>query len=268
MKAGWWAKLEGDERDLRALAAHFSTPSLKVIEEEGSFWLGSSKFACLADPETVKQRGRALLALASGALHLEFGRFAPPRVSAAVLVDDTGGKQHFVRVSSSVRMHAEINARVERARPDGTVEVVELVAPPVETAEWVELARRDPDVEDVLAILGREDVRWHDLYHVYEVVEADVGGRMFSEGWMTRAAAKRFTQTANSRRAIGGEARHGHDRFDTPKSPLSDSEAHDLVLGLVRRWLAEKAPPQPAREVLVDVRPASEKAAAIAEDTA
>jgi hypothetical protein len=158
MKAGWWAKLEGDERDLRELAAHFSTPSLKVIEEEGSF----------SDPETVKQRGRALLALASGALHLEFGRFAPPRVSAAVLVDDTGGKQHCVRVSSSVRMHAEINARVERARPDGTVGVVELVAPPVETTEWADIARRDPDVEDILAILGREDVRWHDLYHVYE----------------------------------------------------------------------------------------------------
>lgn len=266
MKAGWWAKLEGDERDLRELAAHFGTRSLEVIEEEGSFWLGSSEFTGLADPETVKQRARALLGLASGALHLEFGRFAPPRVTAAVLVDETGGRQHFVHVSSSVRMHAEINARVDRARPDGTVEVVELVAPPVQTTEWAELARRDPDVEDVLAILGREDIRWHDLYHVYEVVEADVGGHMFSEGWLTKAAAKRFTQTANSRRAIGGEARHGHDRFDPPKSPLSHSEAHDLVLALVRRWLAVKAPPQPAREIVIEVRHVREQAAASSED--
>ena len=65
---------------------------------------------------------------------------------------------------------------------------------------------------------------------------------MFSDDGVTKAAVKRFTGTANSRRAIGGEARHGHDRFDPPKTPLPHKEAHDLVLGLVRRWLAEKAP--------------------------
>lgn len=264
--AGWWVRLEGEERDLRDLAMHFNAPSLEILEEDGVFWLGSSEFAALADPEKVQQRGRALVALASGALHVEFGRFAPPRVTAAVIVDERGAKKHFVHVSSSIRMHGEINARVERSRPDGSVEIVELVAPPVQTSEWVELARRDADLEDVLAILGREDVRWHDLYHVFEIVEAEVGGRMFSEGWVTKAAVKRFTQTANSRRAIGGEARHGHDRFDPPKKPLPRKEAHALVLGLVRRWLAEKAPPQPAREVVVGVRPAPERATTISDE--
>jgi hypothetical protein len=38
------------------------------------------------------------------------------------------------------------------------------------------LARQDLDVADALAILGREDVRWHDLYHVFELIEGDVGG--------------------------------------------------------------------------------------------
>ncbi len=158
-------------------------------------------------------------------------------------------------------MHGEINARVERSRPDGSVEIVELVASPVQTSEWAELARRDVDVEDVLAILGREDVRWHDLYHVFEIVEADVGGRMFSDGWVTKTAVTHFTRTANSRRAIGGEARHGHNRIDPPKKPLQRNEAHDLVLCLVRRWLAEKAPPKPPDEVVVGVRSAREGAA-------
>ena len=263
MNAGWWVRLEGEERDLRDLAMHFSAPSLEVVEEDGAFWLGSSDFAALVEPERVQQGGRALLALASGALHVEFGRFAPPRVTAAVLVDDTGAKKHFIHVTSSIRMHGEINARVERSRPDGSVEIV---ASQVQTSEWAELAQRDADVEDVLAILGREDVRWHDLYHVFEIVEADVGGRMFSDGWVTKAAVRLFTRTANSRRAIGGEARHGHDRIDPPKKPLPRNEAHDLVLGLVRRWLAEKAPPKPAREVVLGVRPAQERAATISDE--
>jgi hypothetical protein len=259
-------RLEGEERDLRDLAMHFGTPSLKIVEEDGVYWLGSSDFRGRSDPEDVQQRGRALLARASGALHVEFGRFAPPRVTAAVLVDDSGAKQHFVHVSSSIRLHGEINARVERSRPDGSVAIVELVAPPVQTSEWVERAKHDADIEDVLAILGREDVRWHDLYHVFELIEADVGKRMVSEDWTTKAAVKRFTQTANSRRAIGGDARHGHDRFDPPKKPLPHREAHTLVLSLVRRWLAEKVPPQPPREVVVGVRPAPERATTISDE--
>lgn len=266
MHAGWWVRLEGEERELRDLAMHFGDPSLEVIEEGGAFWLGSSDFPALADPDRVQQHGRALVAIASGALHVEFGRFAPPRATAAVVVDETGAKKHFVRISSSVRMHAELNARVERSRPDGTIEVVDLVAPPVQTSEWAELARRDPDVEDVLAILGREEVRWHDLYHVFEVIEDDVGGRMFIDGWVTKADVKRFTQTANSRRAIGRDARHGHDRIKPPKNPLPHKEAHGLVIRLVRRWLEEKAPPAPAREVIVAVKPPPERAATIADD--
>lgn len=70
-----------------------------------------------------------------------------------------------------------------------------------------------------------------------------------------------FTRTANSRRAIGGEARHGHNRFNPPKNPIPHKEAHDLVLSLVRRWLAEQAPPKPPHEVVVGVRPAREGAA-------
>jgi hypothetical protein len=58
------------------------------------------------------------------------GTFAPPRITAAVLVEDSGAKQNFIHVTSSIRIHGEINAQVERARRDGSIEVVDLVAPP------------------------------------------------------------------------------------------------------------------------------------------
>lgn len=91
---------------------------------------------------------------------------------------------------------------------------------------------------------------------------------MFADGWTTKAAVERFTRTANSRGAIGGEARHGHSRFQPPKNPLSHKEAHDLVLALVRHWFAEKVPPQPAREVVFKVRPAAEQGATISDEIA
>jgi hypothetical protein len=87
----------------------------------------------------VQDRGRELLGLAAGALHIEFGCFAPPRVTAAVLVDTTGAKQYFVHVVSSIRLHGDVNARMGQTRPDGRVEVVEVVAPPPQTRTWTEL---------------------------------------------------------------------------------------------------------------------------------
>jgi hypothetical protein len=260
MRAGWWVRLEGEGHDLRDLAAHFNEPDLEVIQDdENTFWLGSTEFVDLVGaPDAVRARGRELLAVAGGALHVEFGRFDPPAVTDVVLADETGAKHHYVRVSGSIRIPIEANARVERSRPDGGTEVVEFVAPPAQTREWVSLARQDADIEEALAILGRADVRWHDLYHVFEIVEAAVGSRMVRDGWATRRDLERFTRTANSRVAIGAEARHGHSRITPPRIPLSHREAHDLVLGLVRSWLAERAPPGPAREVVIEVRPANQ----------
>lgn len=78
---------------------HFRDPSLEVIEEGDAFWLGSTDFALLADADRVQRRGRDLAALASGALCVELGRFAPPRVTAAVIVDDSGAKKRAATIS-------------------------------------------------------------------------------------------------------------------------------------------------------------------------
>jgi hypothetical protein len=63
MHAGWWVKLEGEESELRELAAHFNDPALEVIQEDNSFWLGSADFVDLTDPEAV--RGAAASSLRS-----------------------------------------------------------------------------------------------------------------------------------------------------------------------------------------------------------
>jgi hypothetical protein len=99
-------------------------------------------------------------------------------------------------------------------------------------------------------------VRWHDLYYLFELVEGDVGPRMVAAGWTTRAAIDRFTQTANSRRAIGREARHAKDKYVPPKRAMELAEARKLIRTLVQRWLETKLPPPPPRAVrVVEVRP-------------
>lgn len=254
---GWWLPLDGEERYLRDLAMHLDAPELRIVEEEDGFYLGSSDFAVMTTTEDVRRRGAELVAVSCGAAEIELGGFRPPRIAATVRVDESGEVQRLTPVSAVLRMPYEVHQNVERLREDGAVEVVEIAPPLPRTEEWAELARHDPDVADALAILGREDVRWHDLYHLFETVESDVGGRMARDGWTTKTAIDRFTQTANSRRAIGREARHAKDKFVPPKRLMELAEAHKLIRGLVRRWLETKRPPPPPRVVrVVEVRSA------------
>lgn len=254
---GWWVALEGQEADLCELATHFGRPELAVVEESDGYYLGSTDLNQLTNAYDVRERGAELLALACGAVAAELHRLSPPRVTAAELVDEAGAKQRLAPVSASLRMSYEVRQNVERLRDDGMIEVVEIGPPAPRADELVTLARTDEDVADVLAILGRDEQRWHDLYHVFEIVEADAGSRMHVESWATKPAVERFKHTANSRGAIGREARHGHRKYEPPTRAMSHAEARKLVLSLVKRWLATKLPPPEPRVLRVlEVRPA------------
>lgn len=255
---GWWLALDGDQTYLRDLAMHLNAPELRVVEDDTGFYLGSTDFAAFATTDEVRGRGAELIAIACGACEVELGDFRPPRIVATVRVEESGEMQRLTPVSAVLRMPYEVHQNVERVREDGVVEVVEIAPPLPRTEEWTELARQDPDVADALAILGREDVRWHDLYYLFELVEGDVGGLMVSAGWATKTTVDRFTQTANSRRAIGRDARHAKDKFVPPKRPMELAEAQKLIRTLVHRWLETKRPPPPPRVVrVVEVRPAA-----------
>jgi hypothetical protein len=103
--------------------------------------------------------------------------------------------------------------------------------------EWLRLARADETVSRALRVFGQDRVRWADLYHAFEIVQASVGGGMYDEGWIARDEANLFTWTANSPTVVGEEARHGHQRNDPPPNPMSEQDAQRIVRTLVAQWL-------------------------------
>jgi hypothetical protein len=111
--------------------------------------------------------------------------------------------------------------------------------------DWLRLAQSDEVVSRALRVFGQGRVRWSDLYHSFEIVQASVGSRMFDEDWITREETNLFTWTANSPAAVGEQARHGHQRNDPPPNPMSEDDALTLIQGLVRHWLDWKAAGEP-----------------------
>jgi len=126
-------------------------------------------------------------------------------------------------------------------RGDGTREEVVSDADPVPASDLLALAASEPDVARALRLIGQAEPTWSVLYHLYEVVLGDVGGRIYDDGWASRAEVERFRRTANSPVVLGEDARHGRETTEPPSNPMSLREARDVVERLVRRWLEEKA---------------------------
>lgn len=94
---------------------------------------------------------------------------------------------------------------------------------------------------DALALLGRAKPTWSELYLVFELVEANAGGQMYSDGWITKAETKLFTRTANSYTALGRDGRHGSERTAPPSATMSQGAAIALMRALVRNWFKATA---------------------------
>ena len=201
MASRWWVEVE-DGGFLSELAANFHDARLAIRQEsDGKFYLTSVALDRLEEAREVPEMARELLAIACGSARVELGAY--PRPSVGVVRNTPPG--------TPGAMSREI----------GTVVVPRRLEPTEETRRWASLAIDDRDIADVLAIFSRDEVRWHDLYHVLELVRSDVGDVMFEAGWASKTEVELFTHTANSRPSIGREARHGHSRFAPPAVPMS-----------------------------------------------
>jgi hypothetical protein len=242
--SGWYAKLHGDGQVLAELVDRFTDPRLRVTAEpdpNGGYYLTSTEFEGMTNPDDVRSTASELLQIACGAIQVERDRPWPwPHVESLLRLKDDGASRDFYTLGP---VFLFVPPEAVLGLFPGNEEIRESAERAIQSREqrlsekWAKIALRSDDVRDALAILGRDDVRWHDLYHVFEIVESNVGERIHREGWATKAEVKRFRRTANSRRALGREARHGHKQYSPPKKPMALDQARKLVFGIVREWL-------------------------------
>lgn len=70
-------------------------------------------------------------------------------------------------------------------------------------APFLKAASRSRRARDALILIGRDHPSWSELYLPFELVEAEVGGRMYTMGWAPEPQAVLFTRTANSYSTLG-----------------------------------------------------------------
>lgn len=224
------------------LARHLSSPVQRVIKDAQGpgFVYESVAFATCSHANEVLEVAREELRILSGVLRI--ARDSPEALSTGAVFKENGadGRDIFLFLSDGVRARCELG---EFNVADGNGNVVATPPKPSKVTSISQLASASPAVAKAMRLLAASDYNtWSGLYRLYEVIEADVGGKrqLKETGWGSAKDVERFKRSANSVAVAGDSARHGEETELPPPHPMSLDEANAYLWSLVNSWLASK----------------------------
>ena len=223
--AEWLVRLKGRQSDLEALD-DLSLAGYTVTQENRDYYLGSSQFDSLRQADAVRECANAFLeqVRADAAVH-ELAAFQSVGIDVVTNVRGDGVREQSLSFTADAFIVAP---KDQRSRQSAGIESL------------FALAQRDARVADALHFFDKPN--WANLYKVFELVSEDVGGEreIAERDWASKRTIKRFKRTAQSRAAIGDEARHAKTSFTPPSNPMALSAALTFIRALLLGWSASK----------------------------
>ena len=233
----WKVRLTGDERGLEELSESFSEDP-EVFEDENNFFLWSSNFEDLEEVSEVKDIAERIV-LNIRNLGLKDSLRTEYLHTAHIHEIKDDGTEH-------VTVIAEVEPVKVRANPVSITTTdqtgnKEVYHPADRTYELTKLALEDEKVQELVGLLDKGN-NWVNLYRIYEFIQAHISGdeNIVERGWWSSNEKDRFKRTANSRDAIGDNARHGQERIPAPENTMIHSDAKGLVDNLIDNWLEHR----------------------------
>jgi len=239
----WLVKLKGEKFDLEDFPSLLQSPELSVIEENGSYYLQSSKFNTLASADEVFQRGLELIERVNGAAKLYIDNFHDVAVDEVTHIEDDGRKSHHNVLQIDNIMQRQKVSPVTLTASNGSQPAVNQHSL---LESCVHLSQKFKQVAVALHFYHEDS--WVNLYKVYETIRDDISEDDFkgddiliNNGWVSRSELRRFKRTAQSKEALGDQARHASKTYTPPDVPMSHSETKSLVKSILMKWLATKS---------------------------
>ena len=201
-------------------------------------YLSSPEFDALSDYDRVSSRATELLHIMKGLAILRLNFRPDVEFDHILEIGDASKTTHYhSHAMDPFISYDEVELEITDVSSCGkrTVE-----SAPLLIESWTHLSCTDEKVAKTLRMLGSRELNWDNLYKVLEIIQSDVGSRITVEGWASDSKLDQFTRTANSSRAIGDDARHGHVRYEPPPIPMMLPEARTIITSIVVRWLDSK----------------------------
>lgn len=227
----WSVRLVGDKFDLEELPSHFDTPELFIYCKDEIYYMKSDEFKSIDDAGKVRSLAHDKLSIINGTLKLSNSSFNSIGIHEIFELNDKGGRDLTVVLGDTINLRDKPN--IEITETNGTVNKY---FPSIKGSDCVIASRKNKDIILALSLLVDDNLKWDDLYRIFELVEKNNGNTITKEGWTNREKSL-FTQTANSFAAIGIESRHMKNDSIPPENPMTFSEAEELIVKLLRLWI-------------------------------
>jgi len=236
--AEWHVNLQGDDFDLAALAARFTSQDFRIQREGTVYCLMADELNTLEDPREVRDAAERILQPLNGLAKLMLNARRPLSVSSLYQIKGDRKNHHYL-LADAGSLSLQESAAVLKIGSDGTSEAVQQQDP---MHSQLSLSWVDENVKRVLSLYGKADQTWKDLYPIYEIIESDLGGEaaLVDKGWTSRNQIERFARTANSPEASGETARHGIPKGAPPSNPMTPSEGKEFIASLILKWIESK----------------------------
>lgn len=230
----WIVPLKGHAFDMENLPIYLHDSPVYIQKREEDYFLVLPTSVAGPTYEDVRRLAYQHLDLINGAASVLQNSFRPLEIVDGPYfgIDAKGNRTHTIVTLGT----AEIRCKTGNL----TALVNGVPQPDLRAGQATRLlhaAATSSAASDALVIVGRLMPSWSELYLVYELVESNVGGLMYIEGWIGRTEGNLFTRTANSYTALGRAGRHGKDRGTPPAIPMPHQTAINLVRSLVLSWL-------------------------------
>lgn len=106
------------------------------------------------------------------------------------------------------------------------------------------MASSNAKLNEALAIFGRDEPTWANLYVVFEIIQEGTGGpgQIEKRGWASTREVGKFKKNANDRRLSGSAARHGKTESGALMyDKMALDEGAEFIRTLLRRWIGSAA---------------------------
>ncbi|MBD2006432.1 MULTISPECIES: hypothetical protein [Cyanophyceae] len=225
----WLILLEINESDFLNLSKLLTlSEKLKLIEKNSCYYLYSLDFEPLTNVSDVYGRATELFQKLNAVAMIHFPEFQLLNADVIEQVDENRKHHRFIAGSGTIKM--------DKSKASIKVEGGQDSAQFLELEPWIDLADKDKIVENVFRIWTSFEQNWVNLYKIYEIVNQDAKSKKLEE-WVTKNKISNFTHTSQSVNAIGDDARHGVEKQEPPKNPMSLLEAKNLIREILKNWL-------------------------------
>ena len=226
----WQAELSGHPHDLEELPGAFTEPDLRVITDEGHYYMETAAFDDLANAVDVQTVAGELLRRLNGAALLGIPGFR--RVSISGHFREQSGAathQHAVVLAGTIDVRAKVHAPTILI--DGESPPAPTPGPSV-SDQRIRKVRSNAHADRAVELWGDP----HDTTNLWKVWELI---RQYSGLRSAQGQVCRLRTGLNDARASGEAARHEvpDPKYAPHPNPMSVAEAEAFLGDLLKQWL-------------------------------